>query len=83
MSATPKMARPRRAPKGAWLLHLVSPAFSIYSIDRLQRHLCGVRAGLRRRGQQRLPHPLGQTHPGSSRTFLQQGELRLADLRAD
>ena len=40
-------------------------------------------ARFHRRGQQRLPNPLGQTQPGPTRTFLQQGELRLADFRAD
>ncbi len=48
-----------------------------------QRNLAGVHAGLCRRRQQRLPNPLPQTHPRPTRTFLQQGELRLADLRAN
>ena len=36
-----------------------------------------------RRGQQRLPHPLGQTQPGSTRTLFEQGELGLANFGAD
>jgi hypothetical protein len=52
-----------------------------------QRILAGVHARtharFHRRGQQRLPNPLRESQPGRTRTFLQQGELRLRDLRGD
>ncbi|NYF51079.1 hypothetical protein [Tunturiibacter gelidoferens] len=47
-----------------------------------QSDLAGVHARLRRRGQQRLPNPLGQAQPGTRRTLFQQRELRLADFGA-
>ena len=58
-----------------------------HSQDFGQYDLAGVHARtharFHRRGQQRLPNPLGQAQPGPTRTLLQQGELRLADLCAD